>query len=45
MDGTLKLDDVVTSMDRDLVVYIKVAEPNQPRLIHEVKNLQQNFIT
>ncbi|XP_046436816.1 von Willebrand factor A domain-containing protein 5A-like [Daphnia pulex] len=35
MDGTLKLDDVVTSMDRDLVVYIKVAEPNQPRLIHE----------
>ncbi|EFX83005.1 hypothetical protein DAPPUDRAFT_302138 [Daphnia pulex] len=33
--GTLRFDNVVTSMDRDLVVYIQVAEPNQPRLICE----------
>lgn len=30
------MDDVVTSMDRDLVVYIKIAEPHQPRIIQEV---------
>ncbi|KZS05848.1 Uncharacterized protein APZ42_030786 [Daphnia magna] len=35
LNGTFHLDNVVTSMDRDLVFYIQVAEPNQPRLIHE----------
>ncbi|XP_057373545.1 von Willebrand factor A domain-containing protein 5A-like [Daphnia carinata] len=35
LNGTFRLDNVVTSMDRDLVFYIQVAEPNQPRLIHE----------
>nr|CAH0110060.1 unnamed protein product [Daphnia galeata] len=33
--GTVKFDNVVTSMDRDLVVYIQVTEPNQPRLVLE----------
>lgn len=32
---TLRLDDEVTSMDRDLVVYVQIAEPHQPRIIQE----------
>ena len=36
MKGTLRLEDVVTCLDRDLVLYIQVAEPNQPRLLYEV---------
>ncbi|KAI9555319.1 hypothetical protein GHT06_017833 [Daphnia sinensis] len=31
----LRLDNVVTSMDRDIVVYIQTAEPHQPRIIQE----------
>ena len=30
-----------TSLDRDLVVFIKVADPNKPRLILEVYNLKK----
>ncbi len=36
MKGTLRLEDVVACLDRDLVLYIEVAEPNQPRLLYEV---------
>ena len=32
----MRLEDVVTFLERDLVLYIKVAEPNQPRLLYEV---------
>ena len=36
MKGTLRLEDEVACLDRDLVIYIQVAEPNQPRLLYEV---------
>ena len=35
---------MVTAMDRDIVLYIQVAEPHQPRLIYEVRNPLQQFL-
>ena len=32
----VKLDNIVTSMDRDLVLYIQVAEPQKASLVAEV---------
>jgi len=34
--GYVRLEASVTSLDRDLVLLIQVAEPNQPRLMYEV---------
>ena len=36
MNGVVKLDEIVTSMDRDLVLYIQVAEPHKASLVAEV---------
>lgn len=35
---TLRLQDHETSMDRDLVIYIKIVDAHQPRLIYEVNS-------
>ncbi len=43
MKGTLRLEDVVTCLDRDLVLYIQIAEPNQPRLHYEVSLSSKRF--
>ena len=32
----VKLAETIAAMDRDLVLYIKVADPHEPRLIYEV---------
>ena len=39
MNGVVKLDEIVTSMDRDLVLYIQVVEPHKARLLAEVFKL------
>ncbi|XP_046436817.1 von Willebrand factor A domain-containing protein 5A-like [Daphnia pulex] len=35
MKAKLQLFEKVSCMDRDFVIYVEVAEPHQPRLIHE----------
>jgi hypothetical protein len=38
MKAKLQLFEKVSCMDRDFVIYVEVAEPHQPRLIHEVRS-------
>lgn len=45
MKGAVKLNQVVTTMDRDLVLYVQIDEPNQPRMISEVNPIRLHFLT
>ena len=43
--GSVRLEEGITSFDRDLVLCIKVEEPNQFRLIYEVCIIPSNPVS
>ena len=42
--GSVRLEEEITSLDRDLVLYVQVEEPNRPRLIFEVNMVRVTVI-
>ena len=42
--GSVRLEEEITSLDRDLVLYVQVEESNRPRLIVEVNMVRVTVI-